>query len=139
MAGIVLRVRTGAMDSCAACWDFHRDEIVFSNLRDGKRDWTPLYIGRVLAHELTHAYCTKVRAIPSGEKATDLFMLTRLPLKYFANGGPSYLECSDKPFIKYPERVQALAIEAVKLRSAGMRRYIAWFEAQVNAMCSDNS
>lgn len=131
MNGIVLGLRVKPMTWCAACWDYHRDEIDF----DVKENWTEKEIGATLAHELTHAYHSKIKAIPGGEKATDVFMLSRVPIKYVVH--PCYLECAKEPFELYPERMQELAKQAIVNRNNGVRQYIQWFEDQVNKIYYD--
>lgn len=126
MNGLVLGVRVKAMSWCCACWDYFKDEIDF----DSGTPWTLKDIGSTLAHELTHAYHSKFKSIPSGEKATDVFMLSKVPLKYLTP--TSYLECAKDVFELVPEGVQAIAKEAIAHRNSGMRQYIRWFEGQIN-------
>lgn len=126
--GFVFRIRVRPLSDCAAQWDYARDEITFSSVTEN--EWEPLRVGKTLAHELTHAYCSKTKSIPHGEKATDLFMLSRLPLKFLQR--PCYLETAKEPYDLYPERIQELAKEAINKRKAGLRQYIRWFEDEVN-------
>ena len=128
LANSVIGIRTGEMNSCIACWDFCKDQVVFTNTRE----WDALEMGATLAHELTHAFHHKIQSIPSGERATDLYMLARIPLKYLMVGCPSYLECADDVFQKYPEKVQELAKAALINRKNGLRCYIRWFEDEID-------
>jgi hypothetical protein len=133
LKGYVIGIRVKPMSWCCACWDYHTDEIAFDSLP--KTEWTEQEVGATLAHELTHAYEDKCKSIPSGEKATDLFMLSKVPLKYLVR--PSYLECAKEPFELFPEQIQALAKEAIIKRNSGLRQYIQWFEDQVNKIYYD--
>lgn len=133
LRGYVIGLRVKPMSWCSACWDHHVDEIAFDSLP--KTEWTEQEVGATLAHELTHAYEDKIKSIPSGEKATDVYMLSKVPLKFLVK--PCYLECAKEPFELYPERVQALAREAIIKRNAGLKQYIHWFEDQVNKIYYD--
>jgi hypothetical protein len=133
LKGYVIGLRVKPMSWCCACWDYHTDEIAFDSLP--KTEWTEKEVGATFAHELTHAYEDKCKSIPSGEKATDLFMLSKVPLKYLVR--PSYLECAKEPFELFPERIQELAREAIVKRNSGLRQYIRWFEDQVNKIYYD--
>lgn len=129
--GFVLRIRVRPMNDCAACWLYDKDEITFSN----SEEWNIIKAGKILAHELTHAYCSKIGKIPQGEKATDVFMLSRIPLKYLLR--PNYLETAKEPYEIYPERIQQLAKEAIDKREKGLCQYIRWFEDEVNKIYYD--
>jgi len=133
LKGYVIGLRVKPMSWCCACWDYQTNEIAFDSLP--KTEWTEKEVGATFAHELTHAYEDKIKSIPSGEKATDLFMLAKVPLKYLIR--PSYLECAKEPFELFPERIQELAREAIAKRNAGLRQYIQWFEDQVNKIYYD--
>jgi hypothetical protein len=133
MNGLVLGIRVKGMSWCGACWVYDADEIHFSSAT--VNNWTPLEVGATLAHELTHAFHSKFKSIPGGEKATDVFMLARVPLKYLQH--PCYLEVTKEPFEMYPERIQELAKQAIVKRDSGLRQYIRWFEDEVNKIYYD--
>ncbi len=131
--GFVFRIRVKPMSWCAACWNYENDEIDFSTAT--VNEWSAQNIGETLAHELTHAFHSKFKSIPSGEKATDVFMLSRIPLKHLRR--PSYLEVAKEPFEMCPGRVQDLAKQAIVKRGSGLRQYIQWFEDEVNKIYYD--
>ena len=130
LSGQILSVRFGELNTCSACWQYDRDEIVFSTVDSTK--WTIPLLAEVLAHETTHALCSKTHLVPHGEKATDLFMISRLPIKYLKSISNTYLECNIKLAQTHPVLVQSLANQAIALRNNGLRNYIKWFEEQIN-------
>jgi hypothetical protein len=133
MNGLVLGIRVKGMSWCGACWVYDENEIHFSSATIN--NWTPLEVGATLAHELTHAFHSKFKSIPGGEKATDVFMLARVPMKYLRH--PCYLEVAKEPFKMCPERIQELAKQAIAKRDSGLRQYIRWFEDEVNKIYYD--
>jgi hypothetical protein len=99
--------------------------IIFSGIHCGKMEVN--HVGWVLSHELAHGLQDKTGVIPSGEKATSLFAVSRIPLKFINN--VSYLNIPEGVNV---EVVKDLAVQAVKKRSQGYRTYIKWFEDEVN-------
>lgn len=128
LKGKVITIKTGELTSCVANWNHFIDTITFSSPKSLTLNHRE--VGEILGHEVTHAYEDYTHNIPAGEKATDLFELTRLPLKYLTEGS-CYLECPQEIFREDPEFVQALANHAVSLRGEGLRQYIRWFESQL--------
>ena len=128
LKGKVITVKTGELTTCIANWNRLTEEITFSSPKS--LGLKTREVGEILGHEVTHAYEDYTKNIPAGEKATDLYELTRLPLKYLTEGS-CYLECPQDIFREDPEFVQSLAIHAFRLREEGLRQYIRWFETQI--------
>jgi len=84
-----------------------------------------------LGHELMHLAQFNARTIPGTERATDIYALARLPPR-FIDESPSYLVSSKEPRRKWTvghARIgHKLALEALKQRSNGLRRYAKWWE-----------
>jgi len=98
--------------------------------RTRKRGWVyPTYW--TLAHELMHLAQFNSHGIPSGERACDIFALTRLPPELI-DDSPSYLVVPDKIREEWNEvhadLARKLALEAVKKRGDGLKNYAVWWE-----------
>jgi hypothetical protein len=90
-----------------------------------------VYSYALIAHELTHLIQGK-DAIPSGEKACDLWTMARHPL--FNEIPPSYLDIPLRiidEWDSYKDLIREKAIQAIAMRQEGLRRYIKWFENEV--------
>jgi hypothetical protein len=90
-----------------------------------------------IAHEFTHvlqARKKEVLQIPSGERACDIWTLTRLPLELI-DDYPSYI--GNYPMRKrwdtIKKTVRELAFNAVEIRKT-KRQYIVWFEEEVKKL-----
>jgi hypothetical protein len=86
-----------------------------------------------IAHELTHLLQAR-ELVPRGERSCDLWALARSPL--LIDQPPSYLKVPAHLRDGAPTAEQAavlctLAREAIAARTAGRRRYLAEFEAQL--------
>jgi hypothetical protein len=90
-----------------------------------------------IAHEFTHLLQARKKEelqIPSGERACDVWALTRLPLELI-DDYPSYIgnyrmrECWDTS----KQKVRELAFNAIEIRKT-KRQYIIWFEDQVKKL-----
>lgn len=92
-----------------------------------------------MAHELMHLAQFNSEGIPSGERATDVHALARVPPRYI-DDSPSYLVVPrglrggwSKEHAKLAHRT---AKDALKRRADGLRNYASWwekeFEARVN-------
>ena len=84
-----------------------------------------------LAHELMHLAQFNAKEIPGTERATDIYALTRLPPE-FIDDSPSYLVVPKGPrktwTREHAKIAHELALEALKQRSNGLRRYAKWWE-----------
>jgi hypothetical protein len=87
-----------------------------------------------IAHELTHLLQAR-QLVPRGERACDLWALTRSPLIVDCVPGylrlPRALRRSTPPAPELAIALNRLAREAVARRAAGDRRYLSWFEREV--------
>jgi hypothetical protein len=86
-----------------------------------------------LAHELMHLAQFNAKEIPGTERATDIYALTRLPPE-FIDDSPSYLVVPKGPrktwTREHAKIAHELALEALKQRSNGLRRYVIWWEKE---------
>ncbi|UCE45250.1 MAG: hypothetical protein JSU93_07775 [Methanobacteriota archaeon] len=86
-----------------------------------------------IAHELMHLAQFNTRDIPSGERACDLYALSRLPPKYI-DEAPSYLEMPGNIrkawSLEHATIAHSLAKRAIRRRVAGERNYIVWWEKE---------
>ncbi len=84
-----------------------------------------------IAHELMHLAQFNVKDIPSGERACDLYALSRLPPKYI-DDSPSYLviptRIRGKWNLEYASLAHDIARKAIRKREMGVRNYICWWE-----------
>lgn len=84
-----------------------------------------------IGHELMHLAQFNSEGIPSGERATDVYALARLPPKYI-DESPSYLVVPDGPReVWKPEHANLardLAVKAIQLRDKGLKNYAVWWE-----------
>jgi hypothetical protein len=88
-----------------------------------------------LGHELMHLAQFNTKGIPSGERACDIYALSRLPPRLI-DDPPTYLIVP--PGIRkrwhdngrYAKLAHDLAIEAIIKRRAGLRRYASWWDGE---------
>jgi hypothetical protein len=84
-----------------------------------------------LGHELMHLAQFNAKRIPATERATDIYALARLHPK-FIDESPSYLVALKGPSKTWTREhakiAHKLALEALKQRSNGLRRYAKWWE-----------
>lgn len=104
-------------------------DIHWSRLR---RAWKlPTYW--TLGHELMHLAQFNAKGIPGGERACDIYALSRLAPE-FVDDSPSYLvvppRIRRKWNLSYARLARTLAREALRKRSKGLRRYISWWEVE---------
>jgi hypothetical protein len=90
-----------------------------------------------IAHEFTHLLQARKKEelqIPSGERACDVWALTRLPLELI-DDYPSYIgnHLMRKHWDTIKNRVRALAVDAIEIRKT-KRLYIVWFEDEVKKL-----
>ena len=91
-----------------------------------------------IAHEFTHLLQVRRKEglrIPSGEKACDVWTLTRLPVELI-DDYPSYIGKSHqmrKHWITIKEKARQLAFQAIEVRKT-KRRYIVWFEDEIKKL-----
>jgi hypothetical protein len=90
-----------------------------------------------IAHEFTHLLQARKKEelrIPSGERACDIWALTRLPLELI-DDYPSYLgNClMRKRWDTDKKAVREIAFNAIEIRKT-KRHYIVWFEQEVNKL-----
>jgi len=86
-----------------------------------------------IAHELMHLAQFNSEGIPSGERATDIYGLARLPPR-FIDESPTYLVVPDgqrevwKP--EHAKLAHELAKKAIELRNSGLKNYAVWWEEE---------
>jgi hypothetical protein len=92
-----------------------------------------------IAHEFTHLLQARRKEeleIPSGERACDIWALTRLPLELI-DDYPSYIVKNNYLMSKHwndiKDNVKELAFQATEVRKT-KRRYIAWFEDEIKKL-----
>ena len=86
-----------------------------------------------MAHELMHLAQFNSHNIPGGERATDVYALSRLPPR-FIDDSPSYLVVPDGPRKEWRHEHAKLAHElagkAITLRNKGLKNYAVWWETE---------
>jgi hypothetical protein len=94
-----------------------------------------------LGHELMHLAQFNAKEIPGTERATDIYALARLPPE-FIDESPSYLVAPRGPrktWTREHARIaHKLALEAVKQRSNGLRRYAKWWEDEFGRVATQS-
>lgn len=84
-----------------------------------------------IGHELMHLVQFNSDGIPSGERACDIYALSRLPPR-FIDEAPSYLVISKitrgKWGLWHARVAHELAVAALEKRSKGYRTYASWWE-----------
>jgi hypothetical protein len=90
-----------------------------------------------IAHEFTHLIQARKKEdlqIPSGERACDVWALTRLPLELI-DDYPSYIgnHLMRKRWDNVKKTVRELAFNAIEIRKT-KRQYIVWFEDEVKKL-----
>jgi hypothetical protein len=95
-----------------------------------------------IAHEFTHLLRLRTKEeldIPSGERACDLWTLTRLPLELI-DDYPSYV--GNYLMRRYwdivKERARELAFRAIEIRRT-KRQYIVWFEEEMRKLVASQN
>lgn len=90
-----------------------------------------------LAHELMHLAQFNSEGIPSGERACDVYALSRMPPELL-DDSPSYLvidkETRDRWGSDLAELAHKLAKDAIKRRAQGLRNYASWWEDEFERM-----
>jgi hypothetical protein len=86
-----------------------------------------------IAHEFMHLAQFNSEGIPSGERATDIYALSRL-VPEFIDESPTYLVVPDGPrevwTREHAELAHSLAREALRQRKAGLKHYAVWWETE---------
>ena len=100
------------------------------NLQPNERNFT-------IAHEFTHLLQARKKEelqIPSGERACDVWTLTRLPIELL-DDYPSYLGnyVMRKRWDSIKLKVRELAFSAIEIRKA-KRQYIVWLEDEIRKL-----
>jgi hypothetical protein len=90
-----------------------------------------------IAHEFTHLLQVRKKEelqIPRGEKACDVWTLTRLPLELI-DDYPTYIGSylMRKRWNTIKKKVRELAFNAIEIRKT-KRQYIVWFEDEVKKL-----
>jgi hypothetical protein len=116
---------------CCCCSNTTTDKPLKISLQPNEKNFT-------IAHEFTHLLQARKKeelGIPSGERACDVWTLTRLPLELI-DDYPSYIG-NNYPMRKnwnaIKERVRELAFQAIEVRKT-RRRYIVWFEGEIKKL-----
>ncbi len=108
--------------------------------RTRKHGWRyPTYW--TLAHELMHLAQFNSSGIPSGERACDIYALSRSPPDLI-DDSPSYLvvpeDIRKKWNKKYAMLAHQLALDAIAQRESGLKNYAVWWEDEFERI-SDGS
>lgn len=95
-----------------------------------KKGWVyPTYW--TIAHELMHLAQFNSDGIPSGERATDVYALARLPPR-FIDDSPSYLvvppRLRDEWKPEHARIAREVAEKALVMRHSGLKNYAVWWE-----------
>ncbi len=108
-----------------------------SRLVGSARNWTspqqislqPYASMTTIAHEFTHLL--QGNGVPYGEKACDIWAISRLP-SIMADEQPCYIlrHWQKKRWLRHRESVKQLCIEAIKARKT-KRAYISWLSEQL--------
>ena len=124
--------RTRSLDGAVFQSDDGRIKLMLDIRRRRKGGWR-LPTSWTLAHELMHLAQFNSRGIPGGERATDVHALARVPPR-FIDDSPSYLVVPPSTRRGWTARdarlAHRLAVKALDLRQAGLRRYASWWEAE---------
>lgn len=126
-----LRVRIKRLKAAIASYD-HRVRRIDIDPKPFTPD-TNYLLPSVLAHETMHAFQYIGRKIPHGERSCDIYMLARLPTKFYPREREFYVKVPQKILSSSPERIMETAKKAIELRNSGTRNYIVWFEQELNA------
>jgi hypothetical protein len=117
------------------------DGLAFQSDSGGVKLWLGLHRSRggewkyptywTIAHEFMHLAQFNTEGIPGGERATDVYALSRLPPELM-DDSPSYLVISKRlrklwgP--QFAGLAHELAAKAIRRRSEGLRTYASWWE-----------
>ncbi|MBU1158774.1 MAG: hypothetical protein KKE24_05495 [Candidatus Thermoplasmatota archaeon] len=98
--------------------------------RDGR--WKlPTYW--TMAHELMHLAQFNTKGLPGGERACDVYAMTRLPPRLI-DESPSYLTVPKglrgNWEAEHARIAHEVAVQAIQQRSEGLRRYANWWETE---------
>ncbi len=112
---------------CCWCSNISTSKPLKISLQPNERNFT-------IAHEFTHLLQARRREelqIPTGERACDIWALTRLPLELI-DDYPSYVgnHLMRKRWDTVKKKVRELAFNAIEVRKT-KRQYIVWFEDEV--------
>lgn len=88
----------------------------------------------VLAHEMVHAVQWITRRIPYGERAADVFALSRLPVGLYPRRKAFYVKVPNGLLLKKSHLVKQTAERSIMMRSQGTRCYISWFESELKLL-----
>jgi hypothetical protein len=115
---------------CCYCTSATTNRRLKISLQPNERNFT-------IAHEFTHllqATRKEELAIPTGEKACDIWALTRLPLDLI-DDYPSYIGnySMRKHWDVVKKAVRELAFTAIEVRKT-KRQYIVWLEDEINKL-----
>jgi hypothetical protein len=119
-----------ARGSCC-CYSASTSKPLKISLQPNERNFT-------IAHEFTHLLQARKKEeellIPSGERACDVWALTRLPLELI-DDYPSYVGnyLMRKRWDTVKKTVRELAFNAIEIRKT-KRQYIVWFEDEVKKL-----
>jgi hypothetical protein len=95
-----------------------------------------------LGHELMHLAQFNAKGIPGTERATDIYALAHLPPK-FIDESPSYLVAPKGPSKtwtrEHAKTAHKLALEALKQRTNGLRRYAKWWEDEFERVMEEKA
>lgn len=129
--------RTRSLDGAAFQSDDGKIKLMLDIRRRRKGGWR-LPTRWTLSHELMHLAQFNSRGIPGGERATDVHALARVPPR-FIDDSPSYLVVPPSRRRRWTARdarlAHQVAVQALELRKAGLRRYASWWESEFERRC----
>ncbi len=122
--------RGWARGSCCLCSSASTSKPLKISLQPNEKNFT-------IAHEFTHLLQARRKEelkIPSGERACDIWTLTRLPLELI-DDYPSYIGnyLMRKRWGTVKKTVRELAFSAIEFRKT-KRQYIVWFEEELRKL-----
>ncbi len=125
---------TRAFDGLAFMANDGRVKLMVDTHRARDGSWRfPTYW--TLGHEMMHLAQFVTKGIPGGERACDIYALARLPPRLI-DEPPTYLIVPPKVRRawhddgRYARLAHDLAVEALKKRGDGLRRYAAWWDEE---------
>lgn len=126
---VTLRIRLKKLRRSVAEYD-HRSLRINIDPRSFDPDEN-LLLPSVVAHETTHALQHIDRSIPYGERSCDVYMLARLPVNLYPKQRDFYVKVPQKVLSSSPDKISQTAKRAIELRESGLRKYIVWFESEL--------
>ncbi len=130
LKGVTLKIANSRSSWHVASYEWRsgRIEMQFRYFEKDQSNTLPF----VLAHETMHAVQWMRRSVPHGERSCDVFTLARLPIELFPKKKAFYVKIPQR-LLSDPSMIRDLANQAISRRRNGLRRYITWFENELNS------